>query len=254
MANVTAADIISGLRDLGVRPGDVLLVHSSLSHFGFVEGGADTVIDALLQVISPGGTVMVPTLTGHESLSPENPPLFNPAETPCWTGRIPETFRQRPNAIRSLHPTHSVAAIGTDAVVLTRDHHLSISPCDDLSPYGKLARMERGFILLLGVDHETNTTFHHIEETAAVDYQLQRRFTRAVILLEGREIYQHLLLHFYGPARNFSVMEPIFLERGIQRNTRIGKADIRLIHSRRMVETTLRALRGNPRILLRETG
>jgi len=87
-----------------------VLVHSSLSSLGCVEGGADAVIDALLDVLGPGGTLVVPTLTGTESLSAENPPRYDPDATPCWTGRVPETLRRRPGAMRSLHPTHSVAA------------------------------------------------------------------------------------------------------------------------------------------------
>ena len=63
-------DIVRGLGELGLRPGDVVLVHSSLSSFGYVEGGADAVIDALLDAVGPEGTVMVPTLTG----SPEDSP------------------------------------------------------------------------------------------------------------------------------------------------------------------------------------
>ena len=75
---VTKQDIVRGLTRLGVCAGDILLVHSSLSRFGYVEGGADAVIDALLESVRPGGTVMVPTLTGSEKLSAANPPTFDP--------------------------------------------------------------------------------------------------------------------------------------------------------------------------------
>ena len=61
-------------------------------------------IDALLEAVGPGGTVLVPTLTGNETLSPAHPPVFDPTRTPCWTGAIPEAFRKRPAAVRSQHP------------------------------------------------------------------------------------------------------------------------------------------------------
>ena len=134
---LTKEDIKRGLKKLGLKKGDLVLVHSSLSSFGYVVGGANTMIDALLETVGHKGTVVVPTLTGSEKLSVNNPPVFDPENTLCWTGKIPETFRKRKEAIRSLHPTHSVAAIGAMAKELLRDHEKSITPCGESSPYRK---------------------------------------------------------------------------------------------------------------------
>lgn len=246
MTTVSRSDIARGLRELGLNANCRLLVHSSLRSFGYVEGGADAVIDALLDVV---GTVLVPTLTGSEALSPQNPPVFYVEETPCWTGRIPETLRKRPHAIRSLHPTHSVAALGVNAESLTDDHVDSITPCDELSPYGKLARLQNGYILLIGVSHMSNTTFHHVEEIVGVDYHLQKEMVAAQIITEGAMLTQHIFIHAYGTPRNFDIMEPVFLERGVQRNGQIGDAVVRLIHAGGMVELTSKALRANRTIL-----
>jgi aminoglycoside 3-N-acetyltransferase len=195
---------------------------------------------------------MVPTLTGNEALSPENPPRFDPLHTRCWTGRIPETFRKRPNATRSIHPTHSVAAIGAAADQLTRDHIYSITPCDQLSPYGKLAQRENSYILLLGVDHNANTTMHHVEEIVGVNYHIQKGFAEAILILEHETITRHYLLHRYGTERDFNVMDVLFSERGIQRATRIGAADIRLIAVKPMVQLVIQCLRADPYILCRK--
>ncbi|HNT33729.1 MAG TPA: AAC(3) family N-acetyltransferase [bacterium] len=249
--SISKTEILEGLRQLGLRRGSVVLVHSSLSRFGRVVDGADTVIDALLESVGPRGTVMVPTLTGSPELSPSNPPVFDPVNTACWTGVIPETFRKRPGAIRSLHPTHSVAAIGFEADSLTCEHRFSITPCDDLSPYGKLARHPKGYVLLLGVGHECSTLFHHIEESAGVDYHIQTDFTAAQIVSGDHAIVRHYLLHQYGTPRNFAVMEQIFIERGIQRTATIGSASVRLIDAPQMVATTLRCLRSSRRFLCR---
>lgn len=246
---VTQSDIVQGLQALGLRAGCRVLVHSALSSFGHVEGGADTVIDALLDTVGEQGTILVPTLTGSASLSVDNPPVFNPAATPCWTGRIPETFRQHPAAIRSLHPTHSVAAIGADAERLTASHIDSITPCDDGSPYGLLPTLPDSYILLLGVTHESNTTFHHIEEAVGVSYQIQPEMVRAEIHHAGQVITRHTMLHRYGPNRRFMVMEPALLERGIQVNGMIGQAVVRMIDARRMVPLCIQALRANPLLL-----
>lgn len=247
--NVTGLDIIQSLQRLGLAAGHKVLVHSSLSSLGYVDGGADTVIDAVLATVGRTGTMLVPTLTGSELLSPDNPPRFDPRRTPSWTGRVPEMFRHRPDAIRSLHPTHSVAAIGADALSLTQDHLDSITPCDQLSPYGRLAVCKDGYILFIGVGHESNTTLHHVEEMAGVAYHLQKAFARAEIVIDDQVIYRHILLHRYGTPRQFSVMEPMWIERGIQTQTRVGGALLRLVQARRMVQVALQCLRVNPLIL-----
>ena len=242
-------DIAAGLRDLGLDAGHDVLVHSSLSSLGYVEGGADAVIDALLEVVGPQGTVLVPTLTGSRALSAQNPPVFDPASTPCWTGRIPETFRHRPAAVRSLHPTHSVAAIGARARALTAGHEYSVTPCGPDSPYGRLAE-SGGAILLLGVTHASNTSYHLVEELVGVPYHIQPGLVAAQVVVDGAVRTVHLMIHRYGPARAFDRLEPLLCERGIQRNGRIGDAKVRLIDARRMVALAAQALRQDPRILL----
>jgi aminoglycoside 3-N-acetyltransferase len=250
--HISHSMISAGLQELGLPAGAHVLVHSSLSSFGYVAGGADTLIDALLDVVGPQGTLLVPTLTGSEELSPANPPFFDPQETPAWTGRVPETLRRRAGAIRSLHPTHSVAAIGALADALTRDHALSVTPCDECSPYGQLAQREDGYILLLGVTHESNTTLHHVEELAGAAYHMQPEFAAARIRVNGETQIRHIMLHSYdGPERNFAVLEPLLIERGVQRNGCIGRAEVRLIRAQGLVRIALAVLRANPRILCR---
>jgi aminoglycoside 3-N-acetyltransferase len=155
------ADLCAALCDLGLAAGDSLIVHSACRTLGPVEGGADTVLDALLEVIGPGGNLVLPTFNYTRPL-PE--PHFDPAETPARTGILPELGRRRPGAVRSLHPTHSVAVIGPAAEALTRDHHrcraLGVgSPIDRLAQRG-------GKVLLIGVGHTSNSTIHVAEEHA----------------------------------------------------------------------------------------
>jgi aminoglycoside 3-N-acetyltransferase len=252
MTSITSSTISDSLKQLGLPDGAQVLVHSSLSSFGHVEGGADAVIDALLDTVGENGTVIVPTLTATALHSPETPPVFDPVNSKCWTGRIPETFRARPEAVRSLHPTHSVAAIGASADELTRDHSFSVSPCDEKSPFGKLAKSENGYVLLLGVGYDSVTTFHHVEELAASDYHMQKGFTKATLVIDGENIERHYMLHQWGTPREFSVMEPLFIERGIQQRTRIGDSDVRLLHAPGIASTTLQSLRADSRVLCRD--
>ncbi len=247
---ITQTQLSEGFAALGVPQGGKLLVHSSLKSLGHVDGGADTVIDSLLAVLGPAGTLLVPTLTGSEQFSPQNPPTFDPAQTPSWTGAIPETLRKRPVAVRSLHPTHSAAAIGADAALLLAGHVHSVTPCDEWSPYGELARRDDGYILLIGVTHSSNTTFHHVEELAGLPYHMQPGFAAATVVVDGAPHTRHIMLHKYGPERNFDVMEPFFLEQGIQCTGSVGAATVRLIHARGMVRAALRAVAADPTLLL----
>lgn len=252
MSGITRDALAADFRALGLSPGMRVLLHSSLSSLGYVEGGADTVIDALLDTLGPEGTLLAPTLTGSEELSFFNPPWFDPAVTACWTGRIPETLRRRPAALRSLHPTHSVAAIGKDAERLTAGHALSVTPCDEWSPYGMLARDPLARILLLGVTHESNTTLHHVEELVGVPYHMQIGFTAARIVVAGVERIRHIMLHRYGQERDFERIEPLLLERGAQQNGKVGAATARLIDAPLMTALVTAALRADQRLLCKD--
>ncbi|MFO7976547.1 MAG: AAC(3) family N-acetyltransferase [Candidatus Hydrogenedentota bacterium] len=246
-ATVTRSDIAGGFRELGIRPGDAILVHSSLSSFGHVDGGPDAVIDGMLGALGPKGTLVVPTLTGNPELSPENPPHVDLRTAPCWVGRIPETARQRPQAVRSVHPTHSCAAIGKRAEELTRDHYLSPTPCGTTSPYFRLA-LAGGTIVMIGCDLSTCTTCHTVEELANVDFHLQRRVAYgSCIDRSGDRIETPCRLHSYdGPARDYPALEPILLEKGLMRKGCIGEAEIRVMNSMGLIETALDRLRFDP--------
>ena len=139
MPDVIPRNLTEGFRSLGLTEGDTLIVHSSLKSLGYVHGGARTVIESLLTVIGQAGTLVVPTLTGKREDSPNCPPVFDVRKTPCWTGIIPETVRNMDGVTRSLHPTHSVAALGSRKLAMTSGHEDSASPCDAKSPFFKNA-------------------------------------------------------------------------------------------------------------------
>ena len=113
------ASLVEDFRALGIRPGMSLLVHSSLRRLGPVAGGADTVIDALLSVLGPEGTLMMSAVSGNVN---ENQPVFDVRLTPATVGTLPNVFRKREGVIRSLHPIHSVAALGPKAEFFTGGH------------------------------------------------------------------------------------------------------------------------------------
>ncbi len=243
--------LVGGLSALGVSAGDEVLVHSSLWSLGWVEGGAQAVVDALVEAVGIEGTVLVPTLTGSGRLGPDFPPVFDPAETPSWTGAIPETLRKDPRGRRSLHPTHSVAAIGRASEVLLQGHELSPSPCGAQTPYLRLAEPgRRGRILFIGVDLSCCTTLHGVEEEARLPYHLQRGLTPARISVEGKERRVRAHLHYYGPRRNFRAIEPLLEERGLVRGGQVGNARCLLVETRGMVKLALEQVRRDPEFFL----
>ena len=106
---VTQGDILRGREELGIRPGDVVYAHSSLSAFGYVDGGADAVVDALLAAAGPEGTVALPAFTWERNHA-KAVVVFDVANDPSEAGRITEVFRRRPSAVRNEHVCHSTAA------------------------------------------------------------------------------------------------------------------------------------------------
>jgi aminoglycoside 3-N-acetyltransferase len=156
-------------------------------------------------------------------------------------------LRQRPEAVRSVHPTHSCAAIGRRAAELTRGHHLSPTPCGVTSPYFRLA-LAGGAIVMIGCDLSRCTTCHTIEELANVDYHLQPRVARgSCIDQSGARIETPCRLHRYdGPERDFPVLEPLLLDTGLMRKGTVGHAEIRMIDAMGLIETALDRLRFDP--------
>lgn len=135
----TRESLADDLGALGLEAGQTVLVHSSLRSLGWVCGGASAVVLAVLDVLGPGGTLVVPTHTSENS-DPEQwsrPPVpeswwpiirdhmpgFDPGVTPSWhMGAIAEQVRTWPTAQRSAHPQTSFAAVGARADVVVEGH------------------------------------------------------------------------------------------------------------------------------------
>ena len=164
---LTQTDIVSGLREAGLGPGDVLLVHSAMRTFGTIEDGARTVVDALLEVLGPTGTLVVPTFTfAHEV---EDDPTVQPATDRSEMGIITETARLRPDAVRSIAFRHSFAAIGPRASVIT-EIDPSLSPFDLRASFGVMLALNTQ-VLILGLTYASSTSHHFAEFVCDVPYR-----------------------------------------------------------------------------------
>ncbi|MBL1086453.1 AAC(3) family N-acetyltransferase [Streptomyces actinomycinicus] len=175
---VTRDTVATQLRLLGVETGETLLVHSSLSSLGWVNGGAVAVVQGILDALGPSGTLVVPTQTGDQSdpavwSSPPVPeewwdriratmPPYDPLITPTrGVGVVPETVRTWPGALRSAHPQTSFAAVGPQAKLVT-DGHATDCRLGERSPLARLERMGAR-VLLLGAGYDSCTAFHLAE-------------------------------------------------------------------------------------------
>jgi aminoglycoside 3-N-acetyltransferase len=232
--------IVSGLRQLGLEAGDVVVVHSSLSCFGEQEGGAETVVDALLEVLGAAGTLVVPTYTTGQG-------VFDPDETPSTADVITEAVRLRPDAVRSLHPTHSVAAIGPMADVITEGHE-KVNAFARGSALFKVLQA-RGKVLLLGTTHTSNSMVHVAEEIANVGY-LDR--SRMVTVKNPRGKLTQRWVRRPGCSRGFDVIDEILNREDAIRETMIGECRARLMSARAVVDAAVEALKADPEALLCE--
>ncbi len=178
---ITVAQILSDLKKLGLAAGDTVLVHSSLSSLGWVAGGEQAVVEALLQAVLPSGTLVMPTHSSHltEPRLWQNPPVpesfweiiraetpaYNPYLTPtCGMGAIVNCFLRVPGVFRSSHPTHSFAAFGDKAAQIISSHSLEDGMGEN-SPLARLVELNAK-ILLLGVGFESCTMLHLAEVRA----------------------------------------------------------------------------------------
>ncbi len=161
----TAADLKRALLQLGVVPGDVLMVHSAFDRFVGFHGGPVGAIRALQEVVGPGGALMMPTIPfqGTAIEYALGDPVFDAQHTVSRMGLISEVFRRSPGVVRSLHPTHSVAVWGRRADAIIAGHELAETPCGRLTPYGRLLDYD-GKILLAGVPPSTMTFGYFVAE------------------------------------------------------------------------------------------
>ena len=157
---------MSELRAMGVQRGDRVAVGLSSKSIGSVEGGPGTLIDALTETVGPDGTLIMNTFTEFfcttEVARGWVDYVFDPDSTRVNTGIAREIFRKRPEAIRSRHPTHSVAAAGKHAAYLTRDHDERADAC---LPYARFAEI-RGKYLTVGIGDRL-VGFRHQAQHAA---------------------------------------------------------------------------------------
>lgn len=235
---VTAEDIRRGLTSIGIEKGDSVFAHSSLSSFGYVKGGADTVIDALLEMVGDSGTLVMPAFT-WEGFHDKQNIIFDLVNTPSEVGRITEVFRKREGVMRSTHICHSVAAIGTQAQYVMGE---------GIKSFGKGSSFERlyqlnSWNLFLGVSFSVCTALHMVEEFMQVPYREYRDFKGSqVILPQGTEMPSKSVEYLpkEGYHNDFEKMEEVLSHENLLYICQIGDAKIINVRIRDIFEVTKR--------------
>jgi len=213
-----------------------IVVHSSLSSFGLVRGGAQTVIRALMEVITPDGLIMMPSFTyGREP--------FNVFYTPAQTGRIPETFRQMESVKRSLHPTHSFCAWGSGAEQILSGHNVP-EPFKIGTPLYKAAQQD-GYLLLIGVTQVANSLIHTAQELAQVPY-LDR--PKVVKIVENGEL-RDMVVRRAGCSLGFDKITPLLEAQGLVSEYKIGQSKIVFMKAAEVLEKAAEVLKNDPYFL-----
>jgi aminoglycoside N3'-acetyltransferase len=212
--------IVTDLGRLGISPGDVVFLHSSLKSIGYVEGGAHAVLQALLDVITLEGTVIVPTYympggTIHAACR-EKDYVFDPRVHGSGLGAIPDAFLQLSGIERSIHPTHSVSALGKRARYVTEAHHRAPSTFGTGSPWQRCVELG-GKVLGLGVSMGPVTFYHLLEDAVGDEFPLPIKL-RETYYLKCRDWSNHLV---EVPVRPF---DPQYVERRIDSK---GREDLR---------------------------
>jgi aminoglycoside 3-N-acetyltransferase len=238
---VTRADVVEGLRGVGLRPGQVVLVHSALRTVGHVDGGAETVVAALLDVIGPRGTLVAPTFTFIHEV--EAQPIIDPAADPSEMGAITEAVRRHPLARRSTAFRHSFAAIGRRAEVIASVDP-ALAPFDLRSAFGVMLALDTQ-VLLLGVTYANSTSHHFGEWMSDVSYRHQVQRLVRVRWADGAVVDQPMADYqprpsgdgtYYGPrSTDFNRLGRLLEERGSATVGVVGNAMARRFAMRDLI-------------------
>lgn len=242
---IEAAEFSSHLRALGVKAGRVLFVHSSLSACGYIAGGPATIVDVLLRILGPRGTLVMPT---HTVSLLGNPP-YDRLRSPSGVGAVTEYFRKLAGVVRSPHPTHSVAACGPLAGELTEAHAPGMSPLAREGFWGQFYDRDGDVLLLCPI--RSATVFH-----AGEDWTKVPQPSAAVHAIEAdgrRRVYTLHQMPWHVDHFERSLAAPL-LHRGLIRRLSLGEGPTWLGRARDMADISVRVNRANPCVSLGRGG
>lgn len=239
----TKQDLLVDLKNMGLQSTDTIMVHSSMKSIGPVEGGADTVVDAFMEYFKDG-LFMTPTHTWAQMS--EEYSLFDPENEPACVGIIPNIFRKREGVIRSLHPTHSIAAYGSTAAEYVKGEENVITPGQPGGCWSRLLDVQAK-ILLVGCTHARNTFIHAVEELLDVPERLTEKPVDFQIKMPDgsiKEVAVHRHYNRFTPhiSEEYDKLAEAYYELGAARKVKLGDADCILCDAGKIYEVTKKVL------------
>ena len=233
--------LINQIIDMGIRPSDTVLIHTSLRAIGEVENGADGIIDTFRDYLTEG-LFLVPTHT-WDSVGPHQPIYNVKTAGPC-IGTLPRVAAFRLDGIRSLHPTHSLWAIGKGAADYVAGEEKATTPGTPGFAWDRLGKVGAK-ILLIGVGNDKNTFIHSVEEVADIPDRLAKEPYEVTIIDQQGKRYTHLQYahhcsRSYDVSKQFPNFEKALVEMGAQTFGKFGNAEVRIVDAAKCREILLR--------------
>ena len=219
---LTRTDVHEFLKSANIQPHDTVLVHTSMRALGEVEGGCDGLIDAFTSYLCDG-LFLVPTHT-WASVGADSP-VFDVRKTPSCIGALPTVAAFRRDGVRSLHPTHSVAAFGKRAAAFVHGEETATSPCSAGGVWQRLYD-EGAKILLIGVGLDRNTYIHAIDEMLDLPGRLEEEISLTVIGYSGERYELNFRKHGRTGSRFFENYRAPLEACGALDNAHLGSARV----------------------------
>lgn len=253
MKEVKVRTLVRDLEDLGIEDGCTLGLGISLRSVGWVESGPNGLIDAILRAIGNEGTLFMPTHTMAFRLGVLHRPIkvgaaarawryiFDWRSTPPITGAVPAALLDRPDSVRSRHPTSSIGAIGRKARLLTAGHD-DASP--SYSPYSALADLQ-GSLLTIGIG-ERLVGFRHQAQYLAGLLTVLPPYRGVRYRREDGSVGLYVQRDMGGCTQRLPELNEHLEAAGLIRRGRIGSAESLLVDAGRSLETMAWILREDP--------
>jgi len=243
---VTVEQLEKDLKTIGIKNGDSVLVHCSMSKIGYLENGPLTLIKALQNVIGKEGTLLMPAFPaeGRNIDYLERNKIFDVRKTPSKMGVVTEYFRLLPDVKRSHHPTDSVCALGPLADFYTSTHKIQLTPYNEHSPFRKICN-KGGKILMLGTTlNGACTNLHTLEDAVDFKYPIYDNKIFDVEIIDEHEghYFTKTKVHnpIYSAKRNCDALKPIFEKENVLINGKIGEANSMLIDSNELLNVMIK--------------
>ncbi|MCL2254473.1 MAG: AAC(3) family N-acetyltransferase [Lachnospiraceae bacterium] len=238
--------LIADIAKSGIDPNGTLLVHSSCKSVGACENNGDTILDAFIEYMQ-NGLLIFPTHTwdtvewtkfNKDGFPVGKKNIYDPAKMPSCVGILSNLFLRRDGVVRSLHPTHSLAARGKDAVSFTSGEELTASPCPRFGCYGKLYD-RKAQVLFMGCDLSKNTYLHGVEEWNEIPERLTDKPQEIFIKLNNELLPCPQYRHYYqngDVSENYIKAEELFIREGAAAYAQIGDAQSILCDAVKMAD------------------